>query len=164
MVAIVFGLPGSGKSFFASRLADELKATYLNTDELRMNMFNKRTYSDAEKLAVYDAMLATMSEAIHNGIPVVLDGTFYKKALRNKFEEAAAQIDEKIIYIEVTAPEDIIEERLKQPRKFSEADFDVYQKLKAIAEPLTKDHLVLDSSNPVSTMITKAIHYINNFK
>lgn len=164
MVIIVLGLPGSGKSFFASRLADELKATYLNTDEVRMKMFTSRTYSDAEKMAVYDAMLVAMSDSIRNGMPVVLDGTFYKKALRNKFEEAAAQLDKKIIYIEVTAPENIIEERLKQPRKFSEADFEVYQKIKVTVEPLEEDHLVLDSTHPVSSMLTKANHYINTFK
>lgn len=164
MLIIVFGLPGSGKSYFASRLADELKAVYLNTDEIRMKMFSERTYTDAEKMAVYDAMLATMSDAIHGGSLVVLDGTFYKKALRNKFEAAAGQLHEKIIYIEVTAPENIIEERLKEPRKYSEADFEVYRKIKAIAEPVDKDHLILDSSEQVSSMLQKAIHYINTLK
>ena len=35
MVVIVFGLPGSGKSYFASRLAGIISADYINSDRVR---------------------------------------------------------------------------------------------------------------------------------
>jgi len=165
MVIIVFGLPGSGKSYFASRLAIKLNALYVNSDELRIKLFSKRSYTDAEKMLVYDSMLAAMSDAIPLKKSIVLDATFYKESLRNKFEQTADEFKEKIIYIEVTAPENIIEERLKNPRIYSEANFDVYLKLKEISEPLLNDHLVLISSNNnISSMLREAIHHINTIK
>lgn len=161
MVIIVFGLPGSGKSYFATRLAEKLQAIYVSTDETRLKLFSKRKYTDAEKFTVYDAMLTEMTDVLHNKLTIVLDGTFYTDALRKKFDEAAGKLKAKIIYIEVTAPEDLIAARLKKPRLYSEAHFDVYLKLKEIAEPLLQEHLVLKSSNKnISSMLRKAIHYI----
>ncbi len=161
MVIVVFGLPGSGKSFFATRLASKLDATYVSTDELRLKLFLTRTYSDREKLAVYDAMLNIMILAISDEKTIVLDGTFYKESLRNKFEVEANKLGEKLIYFEVTAPEKSIEDRLDKPRVNSEANFDVYLKLKDEYEPLTKDHLVLVSTENIDSMLQKALNYID---
>lgn len=165
MVIIVFGLPGSGKSYFASRLASKLNALYVSTDELRFKLFPKRTYSDAEKLEVYNAMLNIMADAIPGQKTIVLDGTFYKASLRHNFEMKAQELKEKITYIEVTAPQDSIEERLERPRENSEANFDVYLKLREVTEPLLKGHLVLVSSNNnINAMLTEAIHYLDTLK
>lgn len=165
MVIIVFGLPGSGKSYFASRLALKLDAIYVNSDELRLKLLSKRTYSDAEKTLVYEHILAAMKDALQDKKTIVLDATFYKKTIRKTFEQAAAAFNEQIIYIEVTAPEDIIAERVARPRTHSEADFAVYLKLKALFEPLQKEHLVLVSSNnDIAPSLQRAVEYINTAK
>jgi predicted kinase len=57
MIVIVFGLPGSGKSFFASRLAKMINADYINSDMIRKEMFASSTYSEKEKAAVYNVMI-----------------------------------------------------------------------------------------------------------
>lgn len=161
MIIIVFGLPGSGKSYFASRLAMQLDAEYVNSDELRMNMISRRKYTDEEKWLVYDAMLDAMTHAVARQKPIILDATFYKDSIRKKFEKAAKRLNEKIIYIEVTAPESTIEDRLKIPRTYSEADFDVYLSLKKASEPMKQDHLVLVSTNNnIVSMLHEAIQYI----
>jgi predicted kinase len=163
MVITVFGLPGSGKTYFAKRLALQLHADYINSDELRVSMFSNRTYTDAEKLVVYDAILQGMKRAVEKKKDVVLDATFYKKEVRQKFELAAKYLDAKMVYIEITADEEVISERLQKPRAFSEADYDVYLKVKAMAQPLNKDHLVLVSTNNnLSSMMEDALHYINS--
>lgn len=162
MVIIVFGLPGSGKSYFASRLAMQLEAEYVNSDKLRMEMIADRTYTEAEKNKVYEVMLKAMTDAVEARKPIVLDATFYKQSIRKRFEHKARHLGEKIIYIEVTAPENIIEDRLKIPRTYSEADFDVYLQIRKIAEPLKKDHLILVSSNNnIVSMLHEAIQYIS---
>ena len=62
MVILVLGLPGSGKSYFAGRLAQKINAEYLNSDQIRKEMFQGRTYSDSEKAKVYEALLQKMTE------------------------------------------------------------------------------------------------------
>jgi predicted kinase len=163
MVVIVMGLPGSGKSYFASKLAGRLGGEYISSDEVRMKRLSERTYSEEEKEMVYRVMGRMMSEALSLKKPVVLDATFYRDSLRNYFEEKAAGFGEKIIFIEVTAPEHLIEERLQKPRTMSEADHPVYLKLKATYEPLKREHLTLVSSNHnISEMLSEALAYLRS--
>ena len=82
MVILVLGLPGSGKSYFAERLAQKIRAEYFNSDQIRKEMFADRTYSDLEKARVYEALLKKMQEAIDKEKDVVLDATFYKNKIR----------------------------------------------------------------------------------
>ncbi|MGZ8557438.1 MAG: AAA family ATPase [Chitinophagaceae bacterium] len=85
MIVIVFGLPGSGKSYFASRLAKMINAGYVNSDRLRKEMFKNRTYSSQEKAAVYNVMLEKMKEAMNQNMNIVLDATFHKNETRKPF-------------------------------------------------------------------------------
>src|SRR5690606_2890802 len=113
MIVIVLGLPGSGKSYFAERLAKMKNAVYINSDRLRKELFPKRTYSDLEKTTVYDAMLKKMVEAKAEKKHVVLDATFHKKETRKLFKQA---VDLDVFFIEVYADESIIRERVKKDR------------------------------------------------
>lgn len=73
MIIIVFGLPGSGKSYFASRLAKMINAGYVSSDKVRKELFKESVYSEQEKRAVYDKMLQQMEQAIQQKNNLVLD-------------------------------------------------------------------------------------------
>jgi predicted kinase len=161
MIVIVFGLPGSGKSFFASRLAGIINADYINSDRIRKEMFKKRTYSEQEKAAVYHAMLEKMKEAIHQSRNLVLDATFHKSETRKPFIEEP-EGKESIFVIEVIADENITRKRLKKNRPDSEADFEVYKLIKQQYEPLNKKHLLLESTDEnIDDMLQKAAAYLH---
>jgi predicted kinase len=160
MVIIVFGLPGSGKSFFATRLAKDIQAEYVNSDRVRKKMFPASTYSKAEKDAVYEEMRRLMNEAIAKSKDIVLDATFHSEAIRKRFQNDI-QDKSPLKFIEVTAKKKIVRERLSKPRAFSEADFKVYKKLKQEWEPFNEEHLVLESSdNNIEDMIMDAEAYL----
>lgn len=160
MIVIVFGLPGSGKSFFASRLAKMIEAEYVNSDKLRMEMFEQRTYSAQEKKAVYDKMLEHMREAVRQNQNLVLDATFHKRETRHLFaKEAQGKTD--IFFMEVRADEKTIRERLQRERPYSEADFEVYKLIRRQNEPLTEPHLILQSTNEnIDDMLQQAGKYL----
>lgn len=156
------GLPGSGKSFFAERLAALLHAAYASSDHIRKSMFPVRTYSSKEKEQVYDEMINRMRLAISEGKNIIMDGTFYLDNLRQKFIRNALP-NCTIIFIEVVADEAIIRERLKMSRKDSEADFKVYQLLKTQWEPLKEAHLTLHSTDEnIAEMLEIANQYIQS--
>ncbi len=160
MIVIVFGLPGSGKSYFASRLAKRINAGYINSDRLRMEMFKVRTYSEEEKAAVYNAMLLKMKEAIEENTDLVLDATLHKNETRKLFVN---EIEGRgsIIFIEVKASENISGERLKDKRPYSEADFKVYKFIQQQWEPMTESHLVLESTDEnIDDMLRKTLLYL----
>ena len=161
MIVIVFGLPGSGKSYFASLLSTLINAEYINSDQVRKHMPGKRTYSLNEKLSVYQEMLLQMKEFLKQKRNLVLDATFYKNDIRKKFMNGAG-LNSDITFIEVIADESLIRERLKTPRLDSDADFKVYKLIKEQWEPLYEPHLILRSTNDnIAEMLLKAADYLH---
>jgi predicted kinase len=161
MIIFVFGLPGSGKSFFAKHLAEKVDAEYISSDRIRKELFNVRTYSENEKQKVYDEMLSRTMQLLRENKKVVLDATFYKAAKRKKFVDVLKSFDT-IFFIEVQAEEPVIKERLGKSREDSEADFEVYDKIKKEWEPLMEKHLTLQSTNDnIGEMLKKASDYLH---
>ncbi len=160
MIILVLGLPGSGKSYFAERLAEKIGAEYVNSDRLRKALFPKRTYSEDEKIKVYEVMLNKMEGAIAQNNYMVLDATFHKASIREPFN---AKSKGNLRFIEIQVDEEIVRERLKESRPFSEADFEVHRLLQKEWEPLLESHLTLQSTNNnIETMLQKAIEYLND--
>lgn len=161
MVVIVFGLPGTGKSYFASRFAKMINAEYINSDLVRKEIFEERTYSDREKETVYHQMMERMRNALNQNRKVVLDATFYKNDTRRPFIDEM-QGKGRIFFIEVQADENIIRKRLRRSRQDSEADFGVYKLIRKQWEPLDEPHLVLESTDDnMAIMLQKAVEYMD---
>lgn len=164
MIVVVTGLPGSGKSFFASRLATAIHADYISSDKLRKKIIKRRTYSIKEKDLVYDEMMKEMRNGVKQNKNLVLDATFYKRETRNKFKEETTDAD-KIVFIEIIADEALIRKRLQSPREDSEADFTVYKIIQQQWEPIKGEHLILQSANDnIESMLEKAITYLHSKK
>ncbi|SDE43572.1 hypothetical protein SAMN05421636_10557 [Pricia antarctica] len=162
MNIMVFGLPGSGKSYFAERLAEKIDAEYVSSDRLRKELFPSRTYSDHEKAAVYDTMLKKLEETNTKKENLVFDATFYKKETRELFIKKAKNNSR---FIEVWADEPVIKARLKESRPYSDADFEVHKLIKQEWEPLERPHLRLESRNDnIDVMLQKAMEYLKNEK
>ena len=161
---IVSGLPGSGKSYFASRLAQRTGARYINSDLVRREIDARGQYAFEDKLTVYEELARRTSEEIRQGNTVIADATFYREEMRNLFVTLAKLLHEKVCFIEIVAREELIRERLKQPRLDSEADFSVYELVKAQYEQQKEDRLILESGNDnIEDMITKGEEYIKAF-
>lgn len=160
MIIMVLGLPGSGKSYFAARLAKMMGADYVNSDRLRKEMFQVRTYSEQEKAVVYNAMLEKMKEAVRQNRSLVLDATFHDDETRKPFIQEMKQKG-RICFIEVTADENLIRHRLKKERAYSEADFEVYKLIRSQWEPLNEPRLLLKSTDEnIDSMLQKAAEYL----
>lgn len=160
---IVSGLPGSGKSYFASRLAQRMGARYINSDLVRREIDARGQYAFEDKLTVYEEMARRASEGIRQGLAVVADATFYREEMRNLFVTLAKLLHEKVCFIEIVAPEALIRERLRHARMDSEADFSVYELVRAQHERLKDDHLVLESgTDNIEDMLSKGEEYIRS--
>jgi predicted kinase len=161
MITIVAGLPGSGKSYFASRLAERLDARYINSDRLRKEMDRMGKYTFHDKLIVYLRMAEMMTSAVMQGRDVVVDATFFRRSFRNLFADIARRYQTPFFFIEVIADDAIVKERLSKPRKESEADYMVYLDLKTKFEPIEEPHLTLYSRNvPADKNLEAAMEYL----
>jgi predicted kinase len=162
MMIIVSGLPGSGKSYFASRLARQFGATYLNSDLARKEIEAQGRYAFDDKLNVYEEMASRAGEDLRKGKPVVVDATFYRKEMRQFFFTLAKLLRTSVALIEIVAEEEIILDRLRQRREVGEADLSVYKLVKSQYEALDREHLTIESkSSNIEDMLASATAYIS---
>jgi predicted kinase len=143
---LVCGLPGSGKSFFAKKLSAELHAVCYNSDILRKELFPlKRTYSEEEKKLVYTTLLSFVEKELKEKHTVVIDATFYQNTLRIPFYKLAEQMNCPLSVIYLYADEKVVQERTSVTREDSEADYNVYLRLKNLFEPIDRPFISLTS-------------------
>lgn len=154
MLIVVTGLPGTGKTTIAESLAKEIDAVVFSTDKIRKMIFEKPVYNEEDKRIVYDELFSITGKYLASRKNVILDGTFYTKALRQSAKEVGKTFSENVYFVYCETPEELLKERIdKRKDKFSDADYSVYLKMKKIFEEFEDDVIIIDTSNPVNTNI-----------
>ena len=159
MLVMICGLPGTGKTTLAKAVAERINAVHISSDTVRMKMLEERTYSAEEKEKIYDTILEEAEKQLKEGKNVILDATFYKKALREKVRVIAADF----FIVECTTHENLIKERIfarKKEETESEADYKVYKKVKTEFEPIAERHFAVDTSLPLEKQVELVMKYI----
>jgi hypothetical protein len=153
MLILVCGLPATGKSTLARNLSRRLKGVLLRTDVIRKEIFPEPQYTAEEKRLVYEVLALIAWYLLKAGQTVIIDGTFYKKELRDRIYKLANRSGRPLRVIECVCSEEVIRQRMKRRvRKRNlptDADYSVYQKIKREFEPIERDHIVVDTSKPI---------------
>jgi hypothetical protein len=158
---VAVGLPGSGKSTFARQLAPQIGAAVLESDALRRLLFGQPTYSPIESQRLFEAIRASARELLEHGRNVIIDATNVKESDRRPFYELARETAARLLVLRFTAPQSVTKRRLTRRRRgldqddTSSAGMAVYQMLAEREEPLTIDHLHIDTSD--DTAVSSAL-------
>lgn len=161
MIVLVAGLPGSGKSFFAGKLAEVSGFYHISSDHTRINARLRGDYTIKARQIVYGLMLQKANAIIENHESVIVDATFSRKRFLTPFLTMARRKHVPFLLFEIHASESLVRERLKKTRSESDADFEVYQKIKEEVEPIHIPHIKLRSGkNNIRDMMEKAMGHI----
>lgn len=166
VLVMISGLPGTGKSHFARRLAERFPATILETDALRRILFPSPAYSAEENRRLFPAVNRLISDLLREGIPVIYDATNLLEFQRGYVYRIADHAGAKLIIVQSVAPEGVVVQRLdarrrsREPTDLSEATWEVYQKMKATAEPIQRNYFVVDTSRDITPVIEKVLRGI----
>lgn len=100
LLVIFLGFPGSGKTYFATRLAEKLQAVTFNSDALRLSMFGsleniehiRRTARARLYADVFGAMDYAATQVLRAGHSVIFDAQQTKRRDRKHIGEIAASV------------------------------------------------------------------------
>lgn len=162
-LVVLTGLPGAGKSHLARELSRRYPLAVLNSDALRAVLFPHPQHSDEENARLFPATHVVLDRLLARGVSAVLDATNLREAHRRPLYQLAERRGARLVVVQVTAPEEMAKERLRRRRRgetpgdISEAGLEVYDKMRADAEPVRRPHIVVDTSKDVGPALDKIL-------
>ena len=165
-LVVVSGLPGTGKSYFCSKLAERLPFIILESDALRKVLFSSPTYSLSESFCLFRACYLLIERLLKRGIPIILDATNLVERYRERLYNIADRLNAKLILVRVDAPPELVRERLmaRQEKKDlgnkSDAGWEVYQRMVSTVQKIRHNHYVVDTSRDITPVLDKIVREV----
>jgi predicted kinase len=164
-VIVVSGLPGSGKSMVAKGLSRELSLPIFSIDPVEAAMWRSGLDQKTTGIAAYEVVAALADEHLKLGHSVIVDAVSPVEAARNMWRKVAANNSAHLVVIEaICSDEQIhkqrIEKRVRSIPGMPEITWELVLERKREFEPWKDKHLTLDSIEDPTTLIKKAITYV----
>ena len=86
---MLYGYPGSGKSYFARQLITHLQAAHVQGDRIRFELFESPRYDKQENAVVAQLMDYMSEEFLNSGISVIYDTNALRSSQRHALREMA---------------------------------------------------------------------------
>ena len=162
----VSGLPGTGKSYFCSKLAERLPLVILESDALRKAIFSPPSYSSPENSSLFRAIHRLIERLLKKGISLILDATNLSERHREYLYNIADRLGVKLVLVRIEAPPEVVHERLKTRLENSggksDADWAIYQMMKSSAEKIHRRHYAVDTSRDITPVLDKIVKEVTH--
>lgn len=133
---MMYGFPGSGKTYFARQLSDSLKAVHVSSDRIRGELFEKPRYDNQENQIVEHLTHYMAEEFLNAGVSVIYDMYVARFPQRRALRDLAAKVHAKPILLWFQVDHDTAFGRImkrdkrriddKYARPFDRTGFDAY--------------------------------------
>lgn len=155
----LYGYPGSGKSYVARNLAEDIQLAHVSSDRIRSELFQSPRY-DAQENAIVTHLMDYMSEEfLSSGVSIVYDTNALRAAQRRNLRELARKhrADYLLIWLQVDIDTAFMRTQQRDRRtsddKYSEpqtkSTFD--RQTSGMQNPEGEDYLVISGKHTYST-------------
>ncbi len=163
------GLPASGKSTLARRLADRMGAVLLRIDEIEAAMRRHNLTPDQTGITAYGVAHDIAASHLRRGFTVIADAVNPVTEARDGWRDLADASDARHAVIEVVcadlaAHRRRVETRANDVPGWTYPDWSEVEKRSAEYQPRTDDRLVVDSTRPIEACDREIVEYIDDRK
>ena len=162
---MMVGLPGTGKSSIVENLRKILPCAVISTDSIRLQMRRQPTYTAAEMALVYEVCYAIIETRLKKGQRVVFDASNYLAVRREHLRRIAGRTGAPVAVCYVQAAQEVIRERLarrasgnRRDGDLSDADWSVYKWMVEAQEPVSGEHLILDTTDTPPDVLARKLY------
>lgn len=161
-IVLFAGLPGTGKSTLAYRLAQDKGWCLLSKDQINRSL--ERENIDNGR-AGYEVLIDLAELNVKNSVSVILDASFGFENLRQKVQEMAKIYQANFFGIEcISTDEEVLKKRFDNRQEmvsgWKPADWIEHNRVKGYWQRWDNDRLTLDALEPIEKNYQKLINYI----
>lgn len=156
---MLYGFPGSGKTFFARQLADELQAAHVQADRFRAELFEQPRYDQQENQIVDHLSEYMVQEFINAGVSVIYDVNTLRFAQRRLLRDMArkARAQSMLVWLQIDT-ESAFERVAKRDRRKTDDKYGISM------DRTTFDEITNHMQNPQRTEDYVVISGKHNFQ
>jgi predicted kinase len=99
ILVLLYGFPGSGKTYFSRQFCEEVQAAHLEEDRIRYELFEKPRFTKQENFALSRIMEYMTSEFLTAGVSVVYDMNAMRLSQRRMLRELARKRKIEVLFI-----------------------------------------------------------------
>ncbi len=155
VVILLYGYPGSGKSFFARQASDLLGIPHISSDRIRYELFEKPTYSKDETNLIYNLMNIMLEEFLKSGMSVIYDVSLNRAIDRKNMRDYLKKMNAKPVLVWLQADRDTSLARTKSrdrrradDKYSSELSDDQFKYIEqSMQQPTNEDVLVISGKH-----------------
>ena len=96
---MLYGFPGSGKTYFARQLSEGIQCAHLQADKIRGELFEEPRYDKQENEVVSHIMDYMAEEFLTAGVSVIYDVNATRAKQRQKFRQLATRLHAKPLLV-----------------------------------------------------------------
>ena len=163
---VMSGLPGSGKSTIAERIAQRLKIPILSVDPIESAIIKAGIARSFETgVAAYLVAQSLAGEQLKLGNPVIIDAVNAEEEGKDTWRSLAQHYDVDMIILDVFMSDQAlhqqrVESRVRDLHGVSEVTWDRVEARRKVFTPWVEPTLRLDATNDVDSNAEEALRYI----
>jgi len=166
-LVVMSGLPGTGKSTLAEALAEALAWPVFSVDPIESALLRSGLERSFETgLAAYWVAEVLADEQLKRGLSVIVDAVNAVREAQTMWLNLARKRCVSLRLIECVVAEAVhqqrIETRVRGMHGIPEVSWQDVEKRRRAYAPWTEEHLVLDTAQPHSDNVRRALEYIQS--